>query len=283
MGSILGMLGGLVNPILNLLGGLFSKTIIPFVSKHWKIVLPVFIALCGFGYMYYIIQLQRDEILSWKNETAKAKKLELVAKNTYEKQALELKKADITNKELAKLLKDSKRETTMYSEMAFIWKARFDSIKTLPPTTIYIHTSDGPTDSTDRTFNHVIPNELSLSGWFQTKSPWQLFIQNLELKMKIDVSVNFNKDDTYFIDINTNSKYLKASDVNVQVIPFPVKWEYFYGGNLYFQDFMNAQGIGVMGGIKNGYYGGFIGVDYINSFNKNGLYYKIGVLKFGVL
>jgi len=282
MGSLLSMLGGFINPILNILGNLFSKTIFPFIIKHWKIVIPMVIVLSMFGYMYYLLLEKDKEILNWRNETAKAKKLEQVAKNTYEKQAIELTKININNKELAKLLKDSKRETSVYTEMAFSWKARFDSIKTLPPTVIYVNTNDGPTDTTDRTFNFIVPNELILAGWFQTKSPWQLFIQNLELKMRIDASVNFNKDGTYFIDVNTNSKYLKPSQIDIQVVPFPVKWEYFYGGTIMFQDLLNVQGIGATAGVKSGYYGGYVGINYINSLNKNSIYYNIGILKFGI-
>ena len=256
---------------------IITETMFPFVKKHWKIVMPVCVLLIVFGYMFWMIKERNDEIVKWKNEAAKAKGLEQVARNTYEAQAIESKKISIDNKELKKRLDDTKRDVLYYMHTLLVYKTRLDSIHTVKPDTLYVDNT-GPRDTTDRVFNYKYKDDLVLAGWFQTREPFLLNVSLLKLLFNIDIAVSQDKEGTWFTDINTNSDLLSPSSIKVFIKPLPERYEYFYGLHLNYMGGIN--GIGSIGGVKKGSWGGYLGVDLLSG---NDIYFKIGIIKFGVL
>ena len=270
------MSGYIVGPIINL----FGKTIWPGFKKHWKKIVPILLIIGIIGYLGLELKKANDEIISWKNEVAKAKGMRQIAQNTFEVQAVELGKIKLNNIELTKHLKQTERDAQMYAHLVLEYKIKLDSIETVPAThdTMYVNTPVA-NDSTSRVFKKLYNNELYITGYFQTREPFWLFIDELRLTHNLDIVVSQTQDGDWFGDVITNSSFLKPKQFDIKVVPFPAHWEYFFGGNFNL-DKTSLIGVGVMGGIKKGNWGGYVGADFIQNYNA---FYKIGIIKYGVL
>lgn len=276
---ILNALSGLVNPLLDFL----TKKAFLFIGKHWKIILPVFLGFLLIGFVVYTFYKQQSEIAKWKNEAARLHGMELVAKNTYEVPAIEENKTPEMNEELKKRLQQTKRQLNYYSNLYLQYKIKIDSITTQPMTACSDSASTNSAvniavaaDSMNRGFSTTYNDELFLSGYFQTRSPFLLFISELSLKSIIDLAVSYDeKNDTYFGTVNTNSQWLKPTNFKVSIIPRPTRLEYFYGGNINYNN--GFSGIGLTVGLKRGNWAIYTGADFVKE-----NYYKAGIIKYGL-
>jgi len=280
--TILGVLIKIGNFIpLNAVIDFISKTIFPFIKKHWKIILPILLLLLVVtGLIWYLKQLN-EKVAMWKNEAARNRGLEQVAKNTFETVAIENKKLSIDNGYLKNRLDQTDRKAKFYSTLSLEYKFKLDSIGTVAAGNQVQQNNNTavitPKDSTDRVFNQNYNNELFLSGFFQIHSPYNLFITQLLLKSKIDILVSADEANNYFGTVSTNSSFLKPSDFKIQVTPPEIHWEYYYGAGINY--ISTLSGIGFTGGIKKGEWSLYGGAE----FTKENNIYRIGILKFGRL
>lgn len=281
--TILGVLIKVGNFIpINTIIDFFSKKIFPFVKKNWKIILPIIIAMMIVGYgIRYVIQLNA-EVAKWRNEAAKNRGLELVAKNTYETTAIENNKLKNFNKELEDRIKQTDRKVKFYSSLSLEYKIKLDSIRTVAAGSVHLQPAQNnvvivsPKDSTDRIFNTSYNNELFLSGFFQVHEPFFLFISELKLKSKIDLLVSVDeKTNQYYGTVSTNSSFLRPSDFKIFVSPPETHLEYFYGAGMNYTSTLS--GLGFTGGLKKGEWSLYGGVEFTKETNV----YRIGILKFG--
>ena len=271
MGTILEILSGLAKPVIVW----FNKNILPWLIKQWKIVIPIFILLLSIISITFIYNKQKNEIQSLKNQLAKTTGTQQVALNIYQTQVQELDKIKIDNDNLNKIIKKNNSNIIYYSNLSLKYKTKIDSILTYTrgKDTSYVYINNTQKhDSTDRLFSKTFNNEVFLNGYFQIHAPYMLFLDSLKFLMNIDIALSQNSIGDFISDIDTHSRFLSPSQVNVNVTSLPDKLQYFYGGSITFNNNLLSGYIG----LKKGNWSLLSGIDYIN--NKIG--WKIGILKF---
>jgi hypothetical protein len=179
---------------------------------------------------------------------------------------------------LVKQIKELGRKAVYYENLSLIYKRELGQVQTHAADTLIVTDTAYVTDKRDRFFNSSFGDELFIDGYFQPYNPYNLFITNLRLKSKIDIIVSTDNSGQLFWTIETNSKYLSAENVNVQMLK-KSPWRFFAMGNLYFTNFKFERftGIDLKGGISKGNIGGTMGIKL--NFNNNAEY-SIGVITF---
>jgi len=244
-------------------------------NKTYLFIASIILIIAVIGYAY--IDSLNNEITRWKNEYVQVSSMLKTSDSTYSSLIRQVEDINIANQYLKDNLSDSKRKAVYYNELYATYKFKYDSIKTRPADTAIVYWGE-KIDSTDRLFDQWLNNELYISGYFNTIYPYLLHMKEIQLKTKLSILVSQDKDELWYWDINTSSKYLKIDSSNVQIKPFVKnKWEYFISSNIK-MNYDKIVGYGVSGGLKYKTYG--IGVGGSVLFKQNP-YYEISFYKFG--
>jgi len=242
-------------------------------SIWWKVILLALVFIAGFT----LYMNMKNKIESLHAKYAEATKLAQYNDSLYYGSIAQYSEVSVINHELKEKLEASNQKAYYYSEMYLSYKGKFDSIKTKRPDTNYVYV-ESKLDSTDRIFDLFLNKDIYISGYFNTVEPYMLYIKNLWLKTKLDLVISQDKDDLWYWDINTNSKYLKIDSANVKIKPFVKnKWEYFISSNVKFS-YNKIVGYGFSGGLKYKEYGVGVGASILFQHNP---YYEISIMKFG--
>jgi len=167
------------------------------------------------AYNYHLKESFESELLHTK---AVMDSTVQVAQQQYMTQTVESEKLRYDNAKLRQTIDNLRSKERAYLKLIAEYRTRMDTIHTVD--TVYIDSSNGLTYHERRFDMWVVPDELRFRGRFQTQEPYQLFIDELYLRLSPEIVLAQNREGVWSAVVDTHSDLLKVNDINLQVRPY---------------------------------------------------------------
>lgn len=229
----------------------------PYVKKYKKQIMVVLtiIVISGLAYWQYVKFV--DEINYWKAEVVKQHALTQINETLYVNAVAEVKEITLTNENLKKELLSSKKDVIYYTSLVAKYERELGIVHTTPSDTVYVDSNGVVKEK--RLFNYD-DGELCVTGNFLAYAPYDITFNKVSLQIELALALTQDKNGMWTHYLETNSKYLKPSSINVQIKARATPWEFLLGADIY----GSLKGIGINAGIKKGNYSARVGLYDIN-------------------
>jgi len=232
---------------------LFFNKALEWFWTNRKYTIPITGVLIAILYVYLKFNNYNNQIADLNNELIKQKGFTQIAETQYETQVQIVNDLKIKNKDLNKRLDETDRTARHWASLCIVYKAKLNAISTQPvgKDTVYIAGEPVIVDSTDRMFEETFNNEVYIAGYFQTVSPFDLYIRSLQLKFNIEVLLSESENGNWFYDVDTHSKYLSVTNMDIKLAPKKNSWYMVYGIDSKLRN-VTICGVGINAGIGYG-------------------------------